>query len=88
MNLETEALIEFALEEVRTELIAAYENFPDMRSAHEGIAIIEEEFIELRDAGYWPHKQDDPNAEEKEAEHLAAMCVRYLVDIVYKGGPR
>jgi hypothetical protein len=84
MTNETESLIDCALEEIRMELLAAYENFPDIRSAHEGVAIIEEEFLEFREAAYWPHKQKHVDAEETEARHLAAMCVRYLVDVCFK----
>jgi hypothetical protein len=84
MTNETESLIDCALEEVRAELTAAYENFPDFRSAHEGVAIVDEEMREFRDAAYWPHKQKHIDAEETEARHLAAMAVRYLVDVCYK----
>jgi hypothetical protein len=82
MTPETEAKIEAALDEVRAELIAAYENYPDFRSAHEGVATVDEEMIEFRDAAYWPHKFPD-GAEEREATQLAAMAVRYLVDVCY-----
>jgi hypothetical protein len=84
MTPETESLIDCALDEVRAELIAAYENFPDFRSAHEGVAIVEEEFLEFRAAAYWPHKHKQTDAEETEARQLAAMAVRYLVDVCFK----
>jgi hypothetical protein len=90
MTPETESLIDCALDEVRAELIAAYENFPDIRSAHEGVAIVEEEFLEFKDAAFWPHKQMNtygnptPEVEETEARQLAAMAIRYLVDVCYK----
>jgi hypothetical protein len=88
MTKEKMALIETALAEVRGELLAAYENYPDFRSAHEGVAIIEEEFIEFRDAAYWSHKHP-LDAEVTEARQLAAMSVRYLVDICFnKEAPR
>lgn len=74
--------IDAALKAVRNELLGAVANFREFRSAHEGVAIIEEEFLELREAAYWPHK-DDTADEEKEATQLAAMAVRYLVDICY-----
>lgn len=81
---EFEMSMDGALAEVREELLRAYEAFPvDFRSAHEGVAIIEEEFIEFRDAAYWPHKEETGD-EEVEAIQLAAMSVRYLVDICYK----
>lgn len=76
-----------ALNEVRKELISAMNNFPPFRSAHEGVAIIEEEFLEFRKAAYWPHKTK--SREEEEATQLAAMAVRYLVDVCYgKDVPR
>ncbi len=76
-----------AMDMVRAELEAAYKHFPvDFRSAHEGVAIIEEEFLEFRSAAYWPHKTKDDEAEE--AVQLAAMSLRYLVDVCYKGAPR
>jgi hypothetical protein len=83
MTPKTEAAIDCALDEIKEELFNALENFPAMRSAHEGVAIIEEEFLEFRDAAYWPHKHE-VFAEDKEVTQLAAMCVRYLVDVCYK----
>jgi hypothetical protein len=80
MTPETEAKIEAVLDDIRIELSVAYDNFPDFRSAHEGVAIVDEEMIEFRDAAYWPHKFPD-YAEETEATQLAAMAIRYLVDI-------
>ena len=78
-----EEYIDDALEQVRLELLGAYENFPDMRSAHEGAAIVEEEFLEFRDAAFWPHKHI-PGSDEVEARQLAAMAVRYMVDVCYR----
>ncbi len=83
MTPTTEALIDAALDEVKAELQAAYENFPDFRSAHEGVALVDEEMCEFKEAAYWPHKHDH-NAEETEARQLAAMAVRYMVDVCYK----
>lgn len=75
-----------ALDRVRDELLRAYDKFPvDFRSAHEGVAIIEEEFLEFRDAAYWPHK-DETGDEEDEAIQLAAMACRYLIDVCYREG--
>jgi hypothetical protein len=83
MTSKTEAQIEATLDDIRIELIAAYENFPDFRSAHEGVAIIDEEMCEFKEAAYWPHKFPD-GAEETEATQLAAMAVRYIVDVCIK----
>jgi hypothetical protein len=54
-------------------------------SAHEGLAVIEEEFLELRGAVFWLRKHQS-DAEwlvqvEKEAVQLAAMALRFLVDV-------
>jgi hypothetical protein len=88
MTDEATAKIDKAIEDVLDELLAACEEFPPFHSAHEGVAIIEEEFIEFRDAAYWPHKEETGD-EEKEAKQLAAMVVRYLVDIcMNKEAPR
>ena len=81
---DLDAQITIALEEVREELVLAYEKFPRFRSAHEGVAIVDEEMREFRDAAYWPH-QHAPGAEETEARQLAAMAVRYLIDICFAG---
>ena len=82
MTKDKEALIEAIIDDVRVELHEAYKNFPDFRSAHEGVAVVDEEMREFRAAAYWPHKHDDPEwAEQNEATQLAAMAIRYLVDI-------
>ena len=78
-----EVRVDAALKEVRKELLHAMENFPSFRSAHEGVAIIDEEWIEFREAAYWPHRKGAGD-EETEVTQLAAMSVRYLVDICYK----
>ena len=43
--------------EVLVELLQAMELFPPMHSAHEAIAVIEEEFLELRDEVFWGLKK-------------------------------
>lgn len=77
---------EAALDAVRRELLRAYDLFPvDFRSAHEGVAMIDEEFQEFKKAAYWPHKEEKGlDAEEEEATQLAAMCLRYLIDVCYR----
>ena len=78
-----EVRIDAALTEVRKELLSAMENFPAFRSAHEGVAIIDEEFLEFRDAAYWPHRRGSGD-EEVEVTQLAAMACRYLIDVCYR----
>ena len=78
--METNTDYTHALEEVVEELLSAVKAFPDFRSRHEGIAIVEEEFLEFREAAMWPHKNKGDDA-YTEAKQLAAMCIRYMVDI-------
>ncbi len=87
MTKDKEALIEAIIDDVRLELYEAYKNFPDFRSAHEGVAIVDEEMREFRNAAYWPHKHDE-GAENEEATQLAAMSIRYIVDVVCEEAPR
>lgn len=76
------AVIDAALEEVRTELSQAMAKFPPFNSAHEGHGVIREEF----DVELWEHVcakqgQRDINAMRKEAIQVAAMAVRFMIDI-------
>ena len=64
------------LSEVLDELNRAQEKFPAMHSQHEGVAVIEEEFLELREAVFWG-KKGTPRAE---AIQLAAMALRFVND--------
>lgn len=67
-----------------SELRAATSRFGPMKSPHEGIAIIEEEFLELRSAVFWPDKaitrSQQRRRQREEAIQLAAMAIRFLVD--------
>ncbi len=69
-----------AIGEVSEEYFKAQTKFPEFASRHEGIAIIEEEFLEFRAAAMWPHKNKGDSAYD-EAKQLAAMSLRYMVDI-------
>ena len=70
------------LDEVVEEYFDATMKFGEFKSRHEGVAIIEEEFLELSDAAFWPHKlkPEDDDA-YTEAKQLAAMAIRYMVDV-------
>jgi hypothetical protein len=61
--------------EVAQELQRATDKFGPMASPHEALAVIEEEFLELREAIFW--RRSDPRTE---AVQLAAMVLRYLRD--------
>jgi len=82
-ELEKASLLEMVLSDLADEYLNACDHFPDFRSTHEGVAIIEEEFLEFRDAAFWPHKHGDTSASE-EVLQLAAMCVRFLMDVTHR----
>lgn len=76
---DLERRIDKALASVREELIEACRRFDPMRSPHEGYAVILEELDEL-----WAEvKADkgDSTTGRAEAIQLAAMAIRYLVDV-------
>jgi len=69
-----------AIETVGKEYDLACEKFPEMRSYHEGFAILKEEVDELWDEV----KAHPPRCEElikKECVQVAAMALRFLVDL-------
>lgn len=82
-----------ALDDAKKELARARSLYPDMRSPHEGWAIMQEEMDEL-----WDHvrKKDavhDRSAMREEAIQIAAMALRFAVDLCIppakmKGGLR
>jgi hypothetical protein len=68
-----------ALRDVALELAHARREFAPMHSAHEGHSVIREEFEEL-----WEHvcaNTGSTVAARTEAIQLAAMAVRYVVDV-------
>lgn len=75
--------------EVIAELVKARERFADMSSAHEGAAVIQEEFEELWDTVkahkvfHRTHKirSDDAAKMRKEAIQVAAMAIRFITDV-------
>jgi len=70
---------ERALRDVARELARACRDFAPMHSAHEGHAVIREEFEEL-----WEHVKTNTGgsrAARAEAVQLAAMAVRYVLDV-------
>jgi hypothetical protein len=66
---------------VDAEVRRAMEKFPPMHSAHEGYAVILEELDELKE-WVWQGRGSDPmGGAESEAIQIAAMAIRYLVDV-------
>lgn len=75
------------LERSREEILAAKEletaqaNWPRFNSAHEGLAILEEEVTELRQHVHTNQKKRDLGAMYKEAIQVAAMAMRFAQEV-------
>jgi len=68
--------------EIADELARAEAQHGPMASGHEAVAVIEEEFMEFRSAVFWGVDQKGrPSDPRAEAVQLAAMAIRYLVDL-------
>lgn len=72
--------LDLALAQVRAEVVGAIGAHAPLNSAHEGYAVILEELEELW-ADVMANKID---ASVKEAIQVAAMAIRYIVDMRYK----
>ena len=68
---------DMALESIAAELERAERQFPAFHSGHEGYAVIREELDELWEAV----KRDDIEHARLEAVQVAAMALRFLVDL-------
>lgn len=67
--------------DVYQELTSAISHYPPMNSAHEGIAVLAEEVDEL-----WQHVKHKPasrdlDAMRAEAIQVAAMAIRFVLDV-------
>jgi Holliday junction resolvase RusA-like endonuclease len=69
--------------DVMNELESATKENGSFNSAHEGYAVIEEEFDELKQEVFKKASRRDLDNMEKEAVQVAAMAMRFLIDIVY-----
>lgn len=70
-----------ALSLAHFELVQAMQNWPPFNSAHEGYAVLAEELDEL-----WQHvktnqKRRDLRAMRKEALQVAAMALRFAIEV-------
>ena len=68
--------------EFHEEFLRARKKFLPMASAHEGIAVIEEEYLELRGIVYQKQSERDYAKMRKEVIQLGAMALAFLIEIV------
>lgn len=70
-----------AVGEVLQEAGEAIRNWPPYNSAHEGYGVIAEEFRELEEWVFMKQKNRDPEKMRKEARQLAAVAIRFMVEV-------
>lgn len=73
--------IEVVLNDIFAEVVSATEKWPPFNSAHEGYAIILEELDELKEHVWMNQRRRDIEAMKREAVQVAAMAVRFAVEI-------
>lgn len=72
--------IGLAVSEVVEELISATKANGPFNSPHEGIGVLDEEFIELKDEAYLKPSKRSKDLMRKEAKQVAAMGIRFMLD--------
>ena len=71
---------QLALEMISKEHDNAITKFPPFYSSHEGLAVLEEEFLELRQEVFKNHEVRSIEDMRKEASQVAAMALRFMID--------
>lgn len=74
-------IYEQACSDVAEELVAATANWPKFNSAHEGFAVLLEEVDELKTHVWANQKKRDIQAMRKEAKQVAAMAIRFMIEV-------
>lgn len=73
-----------AIASVIGELDEAQTQFPRFNSAHEGLAVLREEYLELEQEVFTKRTNNDIHLDklEQEARQVAAMGLRFLCDVI------
>ena len=69
-------------EELAVEATKAAYYFGPFHSTHEGLAVIEEEYLELRGKVFGKQSEYDMVKMREEAIHLGAMALRFIYDLI------
>lgn len=85
METPEEANLLTTMQDVAAEVVHATESYPPFNSAHEGLAVIDEEFVELRTEVFKNPRTREYQKMYDEAKQLAAMAIRFMVDVDRKG---
>lgn len=70
-----------AIFQLREELQRAMKNWPAFNSAHEGLAVLEEEVCELKRWVYTNQRKRELSQMRKEAIQVAAMALRFALEV-------
>lgn len=74
-------MIDAALADVKDEVESAMKKWPPYNSAHEGFAVLHEEFDELKAHVWTNQKHRDISEMRKEAYQIAAVAIRFVLDV-------
>jgi len=70
-----------AMELIDLEHSHAIQKFGKFHNAHEGLAVIWEEFEELKEQVFKKQSEYDIDKMREEAKQLGAMALRFMIDI-------
>lgn len=68
---------------IKEEYKQAIQTNPAFHSPHEGLAVIEDQFEDLKRQVFMPRSRRDPAEMRKEAIQVACMAIRFIVDCTF-----